>query len=87
MVVIWPEWGGWELELSAHLEMRMEDRDFSEVNLRAMLEHASGVYPSIEEGRWVIKTKHRRRSWKVIVEPDYDRQLLVIVTAYPVSRA
>lgn len=86
MARVWPEWGEWELELSSHLEKRMADRDFTEVDLRTMLEHASGYFPSAAEGRWVISTKHRRRPWKVIVEPDFDRHLLVIVTAYPVTR-
>jgi predicted TIM-barrel fold metal-dependent hydrolase len=36
------------------------------------------------EGRWVIETRHRGRAWEVIVEPDLERQLLVVVTAYPV---
>jgi hypothetical protein len=29
--------GGWELELSAHLLKRMEDRAFNEVDVRAMI--------------------------------------------------
>jgi hypothetical protein len=31
----WPEWWEWELELTAHLEKRMLDRDFNEIDLRA----------------------------------------------------
>ena len=29
-----PEWWDWELELTPHVEKRMEDRSFSEVDLR-----------------------------------------------------
>jgi hypothetical protein len=36
----WPSWWSWELELSPHLLKRMVDRQFSEVDLRRMLEHA-----------------------------------------------
>jgi hypothetical protein len=36
------------------------------------------------EDRWIIETRHRARAWEVIVEPDRERQLLVVVTAYPV---
>ena len=86
MAVEWPQWWEWELEIGPHLEKRMADRDFTEVDLRYMLEHASVFLPAMVEGRWVIKTKHRRRPWKVIVEPDFDRRLLVVVTAYPVTR-
>lgn len=87
MAVEWPQWWEWELELSAHLEERMADRDFTEVDLRSMLEHAASISPSGVEGRWAIKTAHRRRPWKVIVEPDFGRHLLVVVTAYPLSGA
>jgi hypothetical protein len=40
--VTWPAWWEWEIELTPHLEKRMEDRDFTEVDLRAMLQRARG---------------------------------------------
>jgi hypothetical protein len=49
-----------------------------------MLERATGYRRDVVEGPWVIETRHRRRPWEVIVEPDRERQLLVVVTAYPV---
>lgn len=82
----WPGWWEWELELTPHLETRMEDRDFTEVDLRQMLETASGYRPDVEEDRWVIETRHRLRSWEVIVEPDAVEEILVVITAYPVDR-
>ena len=81
---MWPTGWDWELELSPHLEKRMVDRDFNEINLHRMLQSAKGYHPDVVEGSWVIETKHRRRTWEVIVEPDRDEQLLVVVTAYPV---
>jgi hypothetical protein len=33
----WPDWWEWEIDLTPHLLKRMEDRDFSEVDLREML--------------------------------------------------
>lgn len=84
MPVTWPDWWEWELELTPHLEERMADRDFNEIDLRAMLEQAHGFRPDVVEGRWAIETRHRRRRWEVIVEPDSEAQLLVVVTAYPV---
>ena len=33
----WPTWWDWELEMTPHVERRMEDRNFSEVELRDML--------------------------------------------------
>lgn len=62
----------------------MDDRRFSEIDLRRMLGRASGYREDVVEGRWVIETRHRRRAWEVIVEPDWERRLLVVVTAYPV---
>lgn len=75
----------WELELSAHLLKRMEDRTFTEVNLRRMLEHALGHRPDILAGWFVIETRHDRHPWEVIIEPDKVRQFLVVITAYPVD--
>lgn len=37
------------------------------------------------KGRWVIVTSHRREGWEVIVEPDREAELLVVITAYPVG--
>jgi hypothetical protein len=82
----WPPWWSWELEITPHAEKRMEDRAFTEVDLRTMLEQAHGYRPDRVAGRWVIDTRHRREPWAVIVEPDPLDQLLVVVTAYPVER-
>lgn len=82
----WPEWWAWELELSPHVEKRMVDRDFTEVDLRTMLENAESYRADIIEGRWLIATRHRRHAWHVIVEPDFIESLLVVITAYPVDR-
>ena len=72
------------MELSPHLFKRMADRRFTEIDLRRMLEHARGHREDVIEGRWVTETRHRRRAWEVIVESDSERQLLVVVTAYPI---
>lgn len=72
------------MELSPHLLKRMVDRGFTEVELRHMLERAVRLRRDIVPGRWVVATRHRRRRWEVIVEPDYEAELLVVITAYPV---
>lgn len=64
----------------------MEDRGFSEVELRAMMEGAMTHRPDVFEGRFVLETAHRGAPWEVIVEPDREGQLLVVITAYGVSR-
>jgi len=81
--VNWPAWWDWELELSSHLEKRMLQRDFTEMDLRSMLDRATGYQPDLIEGRWVIATHHHQHAWEVIVEPDLLEQILVIITAYP----
>jgi len=81
----WPEWWNWELELSPHLLKRMGDRRFTEVDVRRMLHIASRLRRDIEPGRWVAVTRHRRANWEVIVEPDSDAQMLVVITAYSVE--
>ena len=62
----------------------MDDRRFTEIDLRRMLERASGHREDVVDGRWVIETRDRGRAWEVIIEPDQERELLVVVTAYPV---
>jgi hypothetical protein len=62
----------------------MIDREFTEVDLRRMLEHAAGLREDIVEGRWLVETWHAGHPWAVIVEPESDTQLLVVITAYPV---
>jgi uncharacterized protein DUF4258 len=81
----WPSWWEWDLGLSAHLLRRMEDRGFTEVDLRRMLEYATGLRMDVVDGRWVVETSHARHPWEVIVEPDEEIRLLVVITAYPVS--
>ena len=81
----WPVWWNWDLDLSAHLLKRMETRRFAETDLRQMMENADGYRRDVAEGRWIIETRCHRRNWEVIVEPDVEAQLLVVVTAYPVE--
>lgn len=81
----WPPWWEWQLELTPHLEKRMEDRNFNEVDLRTMLETATGYRDDIVDGRFIIETRHRRAGWEVIVEPDEVAHSLVVITAYAVA--
>ena len=85
MGMAWPAWWDWELELTPHLEKRMEDRGFTEIDLRQMLEQARSYRPDWVEGRWIVEAWHSHRTWEIIVEPDSEEHLLVIVTAYPVE--
>jgi len=63
----------------------MEDRRFSEVDLRTMLSRATSYRRDLVPGRWVVVTRYRRRWWEVIVEPDRNASVLVVVTAYPIE--
>ena len=81
-----PEWWNWELSFTAHAELRMEQRGVTEVDIRAMLERATRYEPSVVEGRFMIHAVYQQRPWIVIVEPDVDAKLLVVVTPYEVSQ-
>ena len=81
----WPIWWEWELGFTAHVEVRVEERGFSEVELRMMLDSASKLGPARRPGRWLIHTRHAGHSWLVVVEPDLDDKVLMIVTAYPIE--
>jgi hypothetical protein len=58
----------------------------TEVELRAMLERATGLEASVVEGRFMIQTRRGKSPWIVIVEPDAGVSLLVVVTVYEVSQ-
>jgi len=79
-----PDWWRWELTFTSHAELRMEQRGVTEVEVRAMLESATGFEPSVVEGRFMINAHRAQRPWIVILEPDADGSLLVIVTVYEV---
>jgi hypothetical protein len=80
--VTFPDWWEWELELTPHVEKRMEDRGFTEVDLRQMLGTARSFRRDVVEGRFVVETRFRGRPWEVVVEPDEVEHLLVVVTAF-----
>ena len=81
-----PEWWNWELSFTAHAELRMQQRGVTEVDIRTMLERATTFEPSVVEGRFMIHTFHEEHPWIVIVEPDVQAKLLVVVTPYEVSK-
>jgi hypothetical protein len=81
-----PEWWNWDLSFTGHAELRMEQRGVTAVEVRAMLERATGFEPSVAEGRFMIQTRRDQRPWVVIVEPDAEARLLVVVTVYEVSQ-
>lgn len=80
-----PPWWGWELSFTPHAELRMEQRGVTEVDVRAMLERATAFESSVVEGRFMIHVARNSRPWIVIVEPDNEVSILVVVTAYEVS--
>jgi hypothetical protein len=80
-----PEWWNWDLSFTSHAELRMEQRGVTELEVRVMLERATGFDPNVVEGRFMIPVRHLLHPWIVIVEPDADAKLLVVVTVYEVS--
>lgn len=77
-----PDWWDWELAFVAHIEARMEERGFSELEVRTMLQDAVELTPGRQVGRWLVATNLRGRGWTVVVEPDADEQVIYVVTAY-----
>jgi len=63
----------------------MEERDFTEVDLREMLEAADTYRPDLLEGRWVVESRRSKQRGEIIVEPDPEEMYLVVVTAYPIE--
>ena len=63
----------------------MVDRQFTELDLRRMLEQVVEVRPDVVPARWVATTRYRRKRWDVILEPDPASELIVVITAYLVG--
>lgn len=80
-----PIWWDWELEFIPHIEKRMIQRGFTEIELRAMLLNVNSIEKDKEEGRFLIKSKHNGNNWEIIVEPDGIEKLVVVITAYPIE--
>ena len=78
----WPEWWEWEIALTRHSELRMEERGVSETDLRTMLERASGYSDAVAGGRFLVHVRFRGGNWEVIVEPDAQERRLVVVTVF-----
>jgi hypothetical protein len=51
-----------------------------------MLEQATGFEGSVWKGGFMIQTRRGQSPWIVIVEPDAEAKLLVVVTVYEVSQ-
>jgi len=82
-----PDWWDWDLAFIPHVESRMEERRFSEVDLRAMLADAVEISPAKRPGRYLVSTRFRGQAWTVVLEPDPDDPLVFVVTAYPNERS
>lgn len=76
----WPDWWDWELEITPHIEKRMIQRNFTETDLRDMMEQAKLYRADDVKGRWVIETRYLNRDWKIIVEPDIEKLLLLPIS-------
>jgi hypothetical protein len=48
----------WELTFTSHAELRMEQRGVTEVEVRAMVERATGFEPSVVDGRFMVHAPH-----------------------------
>ena len=78
-----PPEGGTGLTFTAHVESRMEERQFSEVELRRMLAEATRISDARRPGRFFVACRHQTVPWTVVLEPDPLSQLLFVVTAFP----
>ena len=80
-----PSWWHWDLELNPHVLTRMEERDFTEVELRGMLSRTSRLARDVVPGRWQAFTRWRKKRWIVILEPDPEDRVVVVITAFQVE--
>jgi hypothetical protein len=72
-----PDWWNGDLSFTSHAELRMEQRGVTEVEVRAMLENATGFEPNVVEGRFMIHVCLLQHPWTVAVESAADAKLLL----------
>jgi hypothetical protein len=77
-----PEWWQWDLAFTSHLDIRMEEREFSEVEIRGMISDVVDLSPARRPGRFIGATRLRGQAWAVILEPDLEDRVIFVVTAY-----
>ncbi|MGF1634279.1 MAG: hypothetical protein ACFCVE_10560 [Phycisphaerae bacterium] len=83
---MWAAWWDWELDTSnPHLGKRMRERGFNEVELRIMIIQAERWWFGETTRRYEVQTVHAGKRWHVILEPDFDEEVIIVVTAYPVE--
>jgi len=80
----WPDWWEWDIEVSSHCGKRMHERVFNETDLRAILSEAIAITEQAH-GTFVVSSSHENKPWEVIVVPDFEKQLIVVISAYPLS--
>ncbi len=81
-----PDWWNFELELSPHVDERMIDRGFAEVDLRLMFEATAAIRRGVAKGRWILEIAHDGDAWEVVVEPDEHDHVIVVITAYRMTQ-
>ena len=64
----------------------MLDRQFTEIEVRDMLDCAVNLRPDTVDGRWVVSTNKEKQPWEVIVEPEAESRSLLVITAYRTGR-
>lgn len=79
----WPVWWDWRWSSTLTFTVAWRDRDFTEVDLRSMLQSATRVRRDVEPGRWIINTRLQGQRWEASLEPDVAEQRLIVITAYP----
>jgi hypothetical protein len=60
----------------------MEERGFSEIELRGMVSDVEDLVEARRPGRFIGRTRLRDRPWIVVLEPDTEERVIFVVTAY-----
>lgn len=81
-----PYWWSWDLVFTPHVIARGEERGFTEIELRRMLEEPATIRHNPVPGRWTVGALLGGGRWEIIVEPDVHERVLVVVTAYRLRR-
>jgi len=77
-----PGWWGWPLEFPRHVQERMRQRGFTETDVRHMLFRVRSIRVSGDIGRWLVDAELDGNAWRVVLEPDHQDRVIVVITAF-----
>jgi hypothetical protein len=77
-----PPWSEWEIRFETHARERMSERGLNETEARRLLEHARQYARGRRAGRWLVVGALRGARWVIVIRPEVERPVVVVLTVF-----